>query len=128
MKKIYLILGTVLFVCSVFLIRFGYISMKDTEYTDAVKDYDYYKSQMEETSSMAQDYGNSGVFGSTYSKLASGWYNLLKDAKKTIIQARIKIGIGFGGGVLCIVFGIVFVVASCKNGKKEEASQSHEVT
>ena len=110
MKKIYLILGTVLFVCSVFLIRFGYISMKDTEYADAVKDYDYYKSQMEETSSMAETYGNSSVFGSTYSKLALGWYDLLKDAKKTIITTRIKAGIGFGGGVLCIVFGIILFI------------------
>ena len=129
MKKRYLIVGILLFVFSVFLFCFGYKSMKDEEYADAVKNYDYYESQMEETSSMAQDYGNSSVFGGTYAKLASGWYDLLKDARKIIITVRIKMGIGFGGGVLCIVLGIVLVVAGWhRRAKKEEASQSHEMT
>lgn len=119
MRKKFFILGIVLCAVSVFLLYFGYQSMKDTEYADAIKNYDYYESQMEETSSMAKTYGNSGVFGGTYSKLASGWYDLLKDARKTIITVRIKIGIGFGGGIVCIILGIILIITGLKRIRKK---------
>lgn len=128
MKIHFLIMGIVLCILSVFLIRFGYQSITDSEYEEAVKSYDYYESQMEETSSMARNYGGSSVFGSTYSRLAAGWKNLLDDAGKMIVTTRIKTGIGFGGGILSIIFGIVLIVAGCKKGKEKKASPGQEMT
>ena len=128
MKIQFLIMGIVLCVLSVFLMRFGYKSITDSEYEDAVENYDYYESQMEETGSMARNYGDSSVFRSTYSRLAAGWKNLLDDAGRTIVTIRIKAGIGFGGGILCIIFGIALIVAGCKKGKKEGASPGQEMT
>lgn len=113
-KKI-LILGIVLCAISVIFLVFGIKSITNASYKLATEKYDYYKSQMDETRSMARIYGSSGLFGGTYSRLASGWKNLFDDAGKTITVTRVKAGIGFGGAIVCIIFGIILVVS---NGKR----------
>ncbi len=104
------IIGIVMCICSVILFVFGYRSMTDTKYKHAIENVDYFESQMDETKSMASLYGGSGLLGGGYSELASSWESMLEDAKKEILIGRIKIGIGFVGGIIFLIVGMIFAI------------------
>lgn len=108
-RKLFII-GVVMCICSVILFVFGYRSMTDAKYKHAIENVDYYESQMDETKSMASLYGGSGLLGGGYSELASSWESMLEDAKKEILIGRIKIGIGFVGGIIFLIVGMIFAI------------------
>jgi len=113
--KVIIIIGVVLCMASICLVVFGYKSITDSSYEYAVDNYDYYKSQMTETSTMAKIYGGGGILGGAYSNLSSSWEDMLDEARERIVMGRIKAGVGFVGGIVVLVFGIILLF---KNYKK----------
>ncbi len=54
------------------------------------------------------------MLGGGYSNLASSWKSMLDEAKKEIMVGRIKIGIGFGGGIIFAILGIILAIKNYK--------------
>lgn len=122
--RVMFIIGVVMCICSIILFVLGYKSITDSRYKHAVENVDYYESQMNETKSMANIYGGTGLLGGGYSNLASSWKSMLEKAKKEIMVGRIKIGIGFGGG---IIFAILGIILSIKNYKVSMILRKHVI-
>lgn len=110
LKRKRFIIGVVMCICSAILFVFGYRSITDVKYKRAIENVDYCESQMDEAKSKASLYGGAGLLGGGYSKLASSWESILEDAKKEILVGRIKIGIGFVGGIFFFILGMIFVI------------------
>lgn len=103
-------IAIVMGIIAVVLIVFGYKSIANSSYKYAVDNYEYYEKQMNETESMANLYGRSGILGSGYAGIASSWEEMLDKAQKTIILGRVKAGVGFGLGIvllICVAFLLV---------------------
>lgn len=121
-------IAIVMCVFALILIVFGYKAITDSSYEYAVDNCEYYEEQMEETKSMANIYGRTGLLGGGYANISSSWEDMLEDAQKTILIGRVKAGVGFGGGFALLLLAIFLFVKGKKGFRYNEKSSTGTVS
>lgn len=118
----------VMCVLAVILIVFGYKSITNSSYKYAVDNCEYYKQQLNETKSMSNIYGGTGILGRGYANISSSWKDMLEDAQKTIFTGRVKAGVGFGLGFALLLLAIFLFVKGKRGFGYDEKTSTPSVS